>query len=70
MHCMWEKSCFGYLQTFHGKDIEGQSKAFGNETYCYACYQSMIKNHNAKNCIQRIVCRPCKENHPTGQWLF
>lgn len=30
----------------------------------------MSKNHNAKNCIQRLRCRTCKENHPNGQRLF
>ena len=26
----------------------------------------MSKNHNAKNCTQRLICRTCKENHPAG----
>ena len=32
----------------------------------YACYQPMSKNLNGKNCNQRLVCRTCKKNHPTG----
>ena len=26
----------------------------------------MSKNHNAKNCTQRLICITFKENHPTG----
>ena len=36
----------------------------------YACYQPMSKNLNGKNCNQRLTCRTCKKNHPTGMYDY
>ena len=32
---------------------------------CYGCLKSMAKDHDAKNCQQRLTCRICAACHPT-----
>ena len=51
---------------FMKKTLREKAKLLAKEKCCYASYQPMSKNHNAKNCTQRLVCRTCKENHQTG----
>ena len=51
---------------FMKKNLKKKTKLLAREKCSYGCYQSMSKNHNAKNCTQRLVCRTCNKNHPTG----
>ena len=51
---------------FTKKTFKEKTKLLTKEKCCYTCYQPMSKNHNPKNCIQRLIRRTCKENHPTG----
>ena len=32
---------------------------------CYGCLKPMAKDHNAKNCQQRLTCRICAPSHST-----
>ena len=49
-----------------GKTLNERTKLLANKKLCYGCYQPMTSNHNAKTCKQRLLCRICKEYHPTG----
>ena len=51
---------------FMKKTLKEKMKFLAKEKCCYAWYQPMSKNRNAKNCTQRLMCRTWKENHPTG----
>ena len=53
-------------KTFMKKTLKERTKLLANKKLCYGCYQPMTSNHNAKNCKQRLLCRICKEYHPTG----
>ena len=46
--------------------LKEKTKLLAKEKCFYASYQPMSKNHNTKNCTHRLICRTCKENHPTG----
>ena len=51
---------------FIEKTLKERTKLLANKKLCYGCYQPMTSNHNAKTCKQRLLCRICKEYHPTG----
>ena len=51
---------------FMKKTLKETTKLLANKRLCYGCYQPMTSNHNAKTCKQRLLCRICKEYHPTG----
>ena len=51
---------------FMEKTLKERTKLLANKRLCYGCYQPMTSNHNAKTCKQRLLCRICKEYHPTG----
>ena len=51
---------------FMKKTLKEKTKLLAKEKCCYACYQPMSKNHNAKKCTQRLICRTCKENYSAG----
>ena len=67
-----EMSCIGCEEShvldtyehFMENILKQKTKLFAREKCCYICYQPMSKNHNAKNCTQRLIRRTCKENHP------
>ena len=48
------------------KTLKERTKLLANKKLCYGCFQPMTSNHNAKTCKQRLLCRICKEYHPTG----
>ena len=51
---------------FMKKTLKEKTKLLAKEKCCYACYQPMSKNHNAKKCTPRLICRTCKENYSAG----
>ena len=69
-----EMSCIAYgkshildtCEHFMKKTLKEKTKLLAKKKCCCFCSQPMSKNHNAKNCTQRLICRTCKENHPTG----
>ena len=48
------------------KTLKERTKLLANKKLCYGCYQPITSNHNFKTCKQRLLCRICKEYHPTG----
>ena len=46
--------------------LKEKTKFLPKGKYSLAYYQPMSKNHNAKNCTRRLICRNCKEYNPTG----
>ena len=53
-------------EDFMKNTLKEKMKLLAKEKRCYTCYQPMSKNHNAKNCTQRLIYRTCMENLPTG----
>ena len=39
------------------KRVEERSKLIGKKKLCYGCLEPMTKEHNAKNCKQRLTCK-------------
>ena len=55
---------------FMEKTLKERNKLLANKKLCYGGYQPMTSNHNAKTCKQRLLCRICKEYHPTGMHSY
>ena len=36
------------------------------KTNCFGCYDLASSNHSAKTCSKRIICKECKNYHPTS----
>ena len=47
------------------KPLNERIKILRKEKLCYGCPKPMAKDHNAKNCQQRLTCRICAACHPT-----
>ena len=47
------------------KTLKERTKLLANKKLCHGYYQPVTSNHNAKNFNQRLICRICKEYHPT-----
>ena len=47
------------------KTVEEISKLIGKKKLCHDCLKPMTKEHNAKNCKQRLACKTCGNSHPT-----
>ena len=59
MYCMWKSHISDACEHFMKTTLKEKTKLLAKEKSCFACYQSMSKNHNAENCTQRLIC-------PTG----
>ena len=55
------EDCKYYLQ----QTLEERSKLIFKKKLCYGCFQEVKKNHNAKNCSKRRLCKVCSGKHPT-----
>ena len=59
------EDCKYYLQ----QTLEERSKLVFKKKLCYGCFQEIKKDHNAKNCSKRRLCKVCNGKHPTP-WLY
>ena len=46
------------------KPLNERIKILRKGKLCYGCLKPMAKDHNAKNCQQRLTCRICAACHP------
>ena len=47
------------------KTVAEGSKLIDKKKLCYGCLEPMTKEHNAKNCKQRLTCKTCGNPNPT-----
>ena len=45
--------------------LEERSKLVFKKHFCYGCFHETKKDHNAKNCSKRRLCKVCNGKHPT-----
>ena len=46
------------------KPLDERIRIFRKGKLCYGCPKPITKDHNAKNCQQRLTCRTCAACHP------
>ena len=53
------------------KPLNERIKILKKGELCYGCLKTMAKDHNAKNCQQRLTCKIYTACHPTNNspWL-
>ena len=53
------------FESIMGKPLsEEKEKIFRKRKLSYGCLKPITKDHNAKNCLQRLTCRICVACHP------
>ena len=52
------------------KTVEERSKLISKKKLYYGCLEPMTKEHNAKNCKQKLTCKTCVNSHPTVTWIY
>ena len=52
-------------QVFLSQTTEDRSKTLYKKKLCYGCLGNISKEHNAKSCANRRMCKVCSERHPT-----
>ena len=52
------------FESIMGKPLNERIKILRKRKLCYGCLKPMTKDHNAKNCLQRLTCRICVACHP------
>ena len=45
--------------------MEDRSKTLYKKKLCYECLGNISKEHNAKSCANRRMCKVCSGRHPT-----
>ena len=52
-------------QVFLSQTMEDRSKTLYKKKLCYGCLGNISKEHNAKSCANRRMCKVCSGRHPT-----
>ena len=52
-------------QVFLSQTMEDRSKTLYKKKLCYGCLGNISKEHNAKSCANRRICKVCSGRHPT-----
>ena len=52
------------IKILRKKSLNERIKILRKGKLCYGCLKPMAKDHNAKNCQQRLTCRICAACHP------
>ena len=52
-------------QVFLSQTTEDRSKTLYKKKLCYGCLGNISKEHNAKSCANRRMCKVCSGRHPT-----
>ena len=53
------------LKKFLELSVNERSRYFAKNKICFGCYDPISSNHSAKICSNRIICKECKNYHPT-----
>ena len=56
----------GNCKKFLELSVNEGSRYLAKNKLCFGCYDPIASNHSAKTCIKRIICRECKNYHPTA----
>ena len=60
-----KKHPLGKCESIMGKPLsEEKEKILRKRKLSYGCLKPITKDHNAKNCLQRLTCRICVACHP------
>ena len=51
-------------QVFLSQTMEDRSKTLYKKKLCYGCLGNVSKEHNAKSCTNRRMCKVCSGRHP------
>ena len=46
--------------------VNDRSRYLAKNKLCFGCYDPISSNHSAKTCSKRIICKECKNYHPTA----
>ena len=46
--------------------VKERSRYLSKSKLCFGCYDPISNNHSAKTCSKRIICKECKNYHPTA----
>ena len=52
------------------KSLNERIKILRKRKLCYGCLKPVAKDHNAKNCQQRLTCRTCTACHSTMLHMY
>ena len=55
-----EADCVFFLQ----QTLEERSKLLYKMKLCFGCFEEVTKEHNAKSCANRRICKVCNGKHP------
>ena len=47
--------------------VNERSRYLAKNKLCFGCYDPISSNHSAKTCSKRIICKECKNYHPTAR---
>ena len=45
--------------------VNKRSRYYVKNKLCFGCCDPISSNHSAKTCIKIIICKECKNYHPT-----
>ena len=46
--------------------VNERSRYLAKNKICFGCYDPISSDHLAKTCTKRIICKECKNYHPTA----